>query len=237
MADPDPNTPPSPPPDPFEGVNFPDKFKKDGKPDLVTFVNSYGELETKLRTKDEDFRRQIQDDLAKNRPKDKAEYKLPKIDGVKDDELGAHPMIAWWRDEAFNAGLPQDKFEKGISEYIKVMAPKPIPEDQLKAALGDSFKTRIAAVDTWAQKTAKSPGELAALQRIGQDPDGIKLMERMMGFNGSGGDGGSGDPPPEITLDSLREMQRDPKYWDNARRDPAFVKKVEDGYKKLYPDK
>jgi len=28
-------------------------------------------------------------------------------------------------------------------------------------------------------------------------------------------------------------MQNDPRYWDANRRDPAFVKKVEDGYKRL----
>jgi hypothetical protein len=234
MPDPDPNTPP----DPFEGVTFPDKFKKDGKPDLKTFVNSYGELETRFNTKTEELKAQVQADLLKDRPKDKAEYKLPKIDGVKDEELSAHPMIDWWREEAFAAGIPQAKFETGIKQYIEKMAPKPIPDDQLKAALGDGFKTRISAVDTWAQKTAKSPGELAALQRVGTDPEGIKLMERLMGLNGGGGDGGGGgDPPPETTLETLREMQKDPKYWDNARRDPAFVKKVEDGYKKLYPEK
>ena len=183
MPDPDPNTPP----DPFEGVTFPDKFKKDGKPDLKTFVNSYGELETRFNTKTEELKAQVQADLLKDRPKDKAEYKLPKIDGVKDEELGAHPMIDWWRQEAFDAGIPQAKFEAGIKQYIERMAPKAIPDDQLKAALGDSFKTRISAVDTWAQKTAKSPGELAALQRVGTDPDGIKLLERIMGLNGAGG--------------------------------------------------
>ncbi|MBW1989420.1 MAG: hypothetical protein JRI97_07725, partial [Deltaproteobacteria bacterium] len=38
-----------------------------------------------------------------------------------------------------------------------------------------------------------------------------------------------------LTEEKLRAMMRDPRYWDHARRDMDFVKKVEEGFKKLYP--
>ena len=40
---------------------------------------------------------------------------------------------------------------------------------------------------------------------------------------------------PEITEEELREMMKDSKYWKD--QDPEYVKKVENGFKKLYNDK
>ena len=40
---------------------------------------------------------------------------------------------------------------------------------------------------------------------------------------------------PKITDEELREMMKDPKYWKD--QDPEYVKKVENGFKKLYSDK
>lgn len=39
-----------------------------------------------------------------------------------------------------------------------------------------------------------------------------------------------------VTLEQLHEMQRDPRYHDPSRRDPAFVKRIEEGFQLLYPD-
>jgi len=224
-------------PDPFAGVAFPDKFKKDGKPDLATFVTSYGELETRFNTKTEDLKKQIADEMATGRPKTVDEYKLPELKGIDATELAAHPMVGWWREQAFEAGLPQEKFAKAIETYIDKMQPQEIPEETLKAQLGDNFKARISAVDAWATKTAKSPGEMDALKSIGSSPDGIKLLERLAGLGSPAAADTTGRAEPEVTLESLRTMQQDPRYWNPAQRDAAFVKQVEDGYKKLYPDK
>ncbi len=32
----------------------------------------------------------------------------------------------------------------------------------------------------------------------------------------------------------LRQMMQDPRYYDSTRRDPTFVKQVEDGFKQIY---
>jgi hypothetical protein len=224
------------PPDPFAGIAFPDKFKRDGKPDLSAFVNSYGELETRFNTKTEELKRQIAEEQATNRPKAATEYQIPKIAGIDEKELAEHPMVAWWRDEAFSAGLPQDKFAKAVEKYIEAVQPQAIPEDTLKAELGDSFKQRIAAVDAWAQKTAKDDAEMDAFRSIGTSPAGIRLMERLAGLSGTMAADDPAHVQPAVTLEQLRAMQQDPRYWDSARRDPALVKQVEEGYQKLYPD-
>ena len=50
-------------------------------------------------------------------------------------------------------------------------------------------------------------------------------------------DGGYSDEtssPDRISDSSLREMMQDERYWNPVRRDPAFIKKVEEGFAKLY---
>lgn len=223
-------------PDPFAGVAIPDKFRKDGKPDLNAFVTSYGELETRFNTKTEELKKQIADEMAAGRPKAVDEYQLPKIKGVDDKELAEHPMIGWWREQAFEAGLPQDRFAKAIETYIEKMQPQPVPEATLRAELGDSFKARIAAVDAWAGKTAKDATEMELLKEAATGPAGIRLLERLAGLAGGLAADSSATIEPGLTLQDLRAMQNDPRYWNPAQRDAAFVAKVEEGYKKLYPD-
>jgi len=224
------------PPDPFAGIKIPERYVRDGKPDLNAFVGGFEELERSFKTKTEDLKRQIAEEQAAARPKAAEEYKLPKIKDVDEKQLAEHPMIGWWREQAFEAGLPQDKFASAVEAYIEKMQPAEIPEETLRAELGDSFKARIAAVDTWAGKTAKDQGEMEALQSIGTSPAGIRLLERLAGLGGARVADGGHQPEPEITLEQLRTMQQDPRYWNPTMRDPALVKQVEDGYKKLYPD-
>jgi len=225
------------PPDPFAGIAIPEKFRKDGKPDLTAFVNSYGELETRFNTKTEELKKQLAEEMAAGRPKAATEYALPKIKDVDEKQLAEHPMVGWWREQAFEAGLPQDKFASAIEAYIERMQPQEIPEETLRAELGDGFKTRIAAVDTWAAKTAKDEGEMDALRAIGTSPAGIRLLERLAGLGGALAADSRADSVPEITLDKLREMQQDPRYWDPTRRETGWVRQVEEGYAKLYPDR
>ena len=35
-----------------------------------------------------------------------------------------------------------------------------------------------------------------------------------------------------VTEEELRRMMQDPRYW--KKNDPAYIKKIEDGFKKLY---
>jgi hypothetical protein len=45
---------------------------------------------------------------------------------------------------------------------------------------------------------------------------------------------GEAAPSSQITEDSLRTMQKDERYWNPQKRDPQYVKQVQDSYQKLY---
>ena len=64
--------------------------------------------------------------------------------------------------------------------------------------------------------------------------EGAAALERLMdaGEPGLGGPGGGG-AAGTATLDGLRRLQGDPRYWRD--RDPALVRQVMEGYRRLYP--
>jgi hypothetical protein len=62
--------------------------------------------------------------------------------------------------------------------------------------------------------------------------EGVIAMHRMM-TSGEPGLSRAGGGETDLTEDDLRRMMADPKYWRD--RDPATVKKVSDGFKKLFP--
>jgi len=44
----------------------------------------------------------------------------------------------------------------------------------------------------------------------------------------------SSQPAESITLGELQAKQKDPRYWNPAKREAAFVKEVDEGFSKLY---
>jgi hypothetical protein len=224
----------------FQGQNaqrpdfVPEKFWKDGKVDLETAFKSYGELETKFTTKTEELLKQLDADRRKALPESPEKYELKLGDDapLKAEDIAAHPAVEWWRKAAFEAGLPPDKFNEGVGQIIGILTQGPDLEAEA-AKLGENATVRIEAVTQWAQKTFADPEEFEAIQQLGTSAAGIKVLEKMMGKPASGGEDGV-PAAPSLTAEKLKEMQADPRYWDRNRREPAFVKQVDEGFEKLY---
>ena len=45
---------------------------------------------------------------------------------------------------------------------------------------------------------------------------------------------GNAEVVSDLSEENLRTMMADERYWNVAKRDPAFVAQVDDGFKKLY---
>ena len=63
--------------------------------------------------------------------------------------------------------------------------------------------------------------------------DGIRVVELMMEGLKETSISGSGSPTAVLTDDKLKEMMNDPRYYSPNQRDPAFVKMVDEGFKKM----
>ena len=99
--------------------------------------------------------------------------------------------------------------------------------------LGDNANARIEAVALWAQKNV--PGDFQnEIMRLGETAEGVQLLEHFMSAISDESVGSEGAAVTGLSQDDLNTMMRDPRYWDNRQRDPAFVKQVDEGFAKLY---
>lgn len=209
---------------------LPERFLKDGKPDYTNLTKSYVELDRAFKTKTEELREQVKAEMFKDRPEKPEAYAVP--DQFKGTIPDDSPVLEWWREQAHNAGMSQEAFNDGITKYIERAQALFDPEKE-KAKLGDNADARIDAVRTWTEKNFDD-SEREVLSQTMSSAAGIKLLEKMMRGNSSVTDVENAPPPPSITLEKLRSMQNDPRYFDPSRRDPDWVKQVDEGFQKLY---
>ena len=102
------------------------------------------------------------------------------------------------------------------------------------AKLGDNAKTRVEAADLWSRKYL-TPQSYDTIANLASTAEGVQAIEELMNLNKS-------KPLPnantvvdaELDEGDLRAMMQDPRYWDQARRDPAYVARVQGMFQKKY---
>lgn len=208
---------------------LPEKYKT--PEDLA---KAYKELEGKLGSRDEDLRNKIIEELQaeayKDRPPSAGEYKIP--DYVDESEAASNALMKWWADHAFENGYSQEEFEAGIKTYMESMPAPPDIQAEAKK-LGDNSNQRIEAASMFANKFF--PKEtLPAIERLCETAEGIVALEVIMDAMKDGSFSQQANPASGITEAELKNMMKDERYWNPSRRDPAFVKQVESGFKKIY---
>lgn len=85
-------------------------------------------------------------------------------------------------------------------------------------------------IRTWAEASLE-PAVHAAL---GSSFEGVLALHQLMKAAEPKLLDADGNGVLGLNEDSLREMMRDPRYW--RTRDPEFVARVTDGFRRLYPD-
>ena len=125
-------------------------------------------------------------------------------------------------------------------EYLPQMVSDMACEFEAQRQL-DRLVSHYGGRDRWGQ-TAKQlsawgrehlPPEV--FEALATTREGIMAMERMMASGEPALMGGEGGGSSGLTEGDLKEMMRDPRYW--RERDPATVRKVRDGFRRLFPEK
>lgn len=177
---------------------------------------------------------------------DKYEAKLP-----KDFELPAGVEFAFDADSellktarefAFASGMDQAGFEGLVGQYVDEMLGRSASQVQKAeeatraemAKLGANAQPRIDAVNAWIDANFAGD-EAAALKGGATSAAAVTAIEKLIEKAGGPkaaitADGGRGAALGEAELIS---MQNDPRYWRD--KDPAFIAKVTEGWKRLYP--
>lgn len=226
----------------------PEKFW-DTEKNVVNFdawSESTKALEGKLRTRTDDLRKQVEDEYTaerlKGRPEsaDKYELRVPESiklpEGMEFQFNDGDPMVGFWREFCYDQGLGQEGFDQGVEAYINgSLSQMPDMEAEFKA-LGDHGMARAARVNTWLEGTIGKEN-VAALEGATTTAKSIEALEILMEKTGEpafSAEAAAANGTDRMSIDELRKMQSDPRYWNDAQRDPAFVAKVDNMFKQLF---
>ena len=198
-------------------------------------AKAYKELESKLGNKDESLRKEIEEELNvkryENRPENKGDYKLP--EGIDEGEAVESELMQWWAEHSFENGYSQEMFESGIQKYMDALSSTEVNIDDEMIKLGDQALDRTTAASAFANKFF--PKEvMSAIERMAETHEGIVAIEHIMESMKSPSLNQGADPVDTIDESDLRTMMLDDRYHNPTKRDPAYVKSIEDGFKKLY---
>ena len=147
---------------------------------------------------------------------------------VNDNEL-----FQWWANHAFENAYSQQEFEDGINMYAAALGENLPDLDAERELLGENADARIEAVDLWSQKFFPEEYQDAILS-LGATAQGIQALEFLMDQMGSSSMSGNTAPIQPLNEADLQSMMKDERYWNPAKRDNAYVQKVQEGFSKLY---
>lgn len=198
-------------------------------------AEAYKSLESKIGAKEDDLRNkiieEIQEEAYKDRPESAGDYKLPEI--IDDESSVDNNLLKWWSEHAYENGYSQEEFEQGIQMYAEaVMGSEPDLEAEAKM-LGDNANTRIEAASAFASKFFPESA-LPAIERMCESHEGIIALEHIMSAMKDGSFSGETQRAEAVSEEKLREMMQDERYHNPVKRDPHFIKQVEEGFRKIY---
>jgi len=213
---------------------LPEKFKSPSD-----MAEAYSNLESKLGSSEKDVResliKELEEEAYANRPETVGDYKLPE---VIDESLAVdNQLLQWWANHSFENGFSQEEFEQGIQLYAESSdANTPdydaIVEEEM-GKLGDNATARTEAVGLFANKFFPAE-QLSAIERMCETAEGVLALEHIMENMREGGPATASTPVHQVSESELKSMMMDDRYHNPTKRDPDFVKQVQDGFQKLY---
>ena len=201
----------------------------------------YIELASTLGKRDETTRAEIEKELTSARlegvPEQADGYKYSPPEGMvpEGSEFSLdnnNPQYKAFGEWALKNNLNNEQYNEVISLYVQnelSMFPDKAAETQ---KLGENGQARIERVDLWSKSNLTQASYNAI---VGQATSGefILAMEELIKKTSTGADvEGAGDASAQGPLNrqELETMMKDPRYRDTMKRDPAFVKRVQDGF-------
>lgn len=199
---------------------------------------SYKALEQKLGMRTEDLVKQVQEDYENQRKSsvpESYEVRLPEV--PEDVEITVDPeqeLVKSWQQICRDNGLSQEVFDQGVAAFVNnEIAGLPNLQEEM-AKLGDNARERIEAADLWSKKYL-STDSYDVIANLASTAEGVKALEEIMSLSKS-------KPLPntntvvDVELDErdLQSMMKDPRYWKEGMKDPAYIAKVTNLYQKKY---
>jgi hypothetical protein len=222
---------------------IPEKFwnKDTGEPILDELGKSYSNLEKFVGGKKEEMKKTVVDELQiqaqQNRPEEINKYELPKLpEGITEDIVIANPIHDWWRTYCWNNSQNQEQFQEGVNKYVDMYLGSQPNMDDEKKKLGENADARVNAVNNWASTFFSQEQYDSIAGSLGKSADGIEALEKVIDATKQNVSRANQVSQPErpLTLADVKGMMKDKKYFDSKDRDPAYVKKVDEAFHRLY---
>lgn len=198
-------------------------------------AKAYKELESKLGTKDEDIRsevlKEIETESFKDRPDSVNDYLLP--DFIDEESAIDSEVLNWWANHAFTYGFSQEEFAEGIEKVMQATQGEMIDSEAEIEKLGDNANARIEAAALFSKQFFPEE-HMDSIERLTETAEGLIALEFIMEKLQSPSLGSDGVPSGQVTEQGLKEMMRDERYWNIAKRDEDYVRQVNEGYEKLF---
>lgn len=209
---------------------LPEKFKT-----AEDLASAYSSLESKMGQKEEEFRsafmKEIEAEAYANRPASAGEYQLP--EGIDESLATDNELLQWWSNHAFENGYNQEEFAEGIKMYTDAINANAPDYDAELEKLGDNATARTEAVSLFANQFFPE-SQLAAVERMCETAEGVFALETIMEALQQNAPSSAATPTQQVSESDLQSMMMDERYHNPAKRDPSFVRQVEEGFKKIY---
>lgn len=199
----------------------------------------YSELEKFVGGKKEEFREEIINELSEEAMSEKPEeYTLPALpETITEEMVLSNPMMEWWQNHCDENAYDNDMFQEGINKYVDMIQNSQPDEEKELEALGENVDARLDAVYNFLD-TNLSPeqADLIDNSTLTRTAQGIEVLESIIELtkNNISGKQPSARPVNQLTLNEVRSMMKDPRYYDSRHRDDSYVKKVDDAFNRLY---
>ena len=208
---------------------LPEKFA-----DPADMAKAYGELESKLGKGEEELRTKLMSEMEteafSERPASVGEYVLPEV--LDEGEAVDNQLLDWWSNYSWENGLSQDEFAEGIQKYADAVMVQQPDLESVKKDLGDNAGARVEAVQLWMNKFFPDQKMQEAVAELGSSSAGIKALEHIIEQTKSSNVTQS-SVAGQLTQADIEAKMKDPRYWQQGRRDNAFIQEVNSDWQRL----
>ena len=218
-----------------------EKFWPDGGGEPLSILEnlsqSYAELETRIRSKEEDIsdrlRSEIENSMFEGVPTEASQYNVSLPEDVGFELQEGDPLVDEFKQFAHQHKLSQDVVD-GIFSIYGNSKKSSIPNyEEEKKKIGEDFAGRFSRMEA-TFKANLTPEEYEAVSNVSMDANMFKFMEGYAtmiatgGVNHSDFDGGSpplGDQDAVQLRSKIDELQGSDAYWGQSSN-PAEIDRV-----------
>lgn len=204
--------------------------------DPADMAKAYNELEGKLGKGEEELRTKLMTEMETEafaeRPDTVGDYLLPET--LDEAEAVDNELLSWWSNYSWENGLSQDEFAEGIAKYAEAVQGKQPDLEAVSKELGDNATARVEAVQLWMNKFFPDPAMQEAVSELGSSSAGIKALEYVIEQTKSITPNPTAQVAGQITQLDVESKMKDPRYWQQGKRDNAFIQEVNNDWKRLH---